>query len=58
MASPTLAELEKHAKRFGTRQVLETASSNGLRTSELRQLQLRLFEIEQQQPKRRRRVRR
>ena len=51
--SPALAEYEKHAEKFGSAMVMETASMNGFTT--LAHLQLRLFEIESQQPKRRRR---
>jgi hypothetical protein len=59
MGSPTLAELECHATKFGVAMVMETASANGFSMAELALLRLRLFEIESQQPKktRRRRVR-
>ena len=40
--SPALAEYEKHAEKFGSAMVMETASMNGFTT--LAHLQLRLFE--------------
>jgi hypothetical protein len=55
VTSPTLAEFERHAAKFGTAMVYETAASNGFTTEELKCLQLKLFEIERDQPKRRRR---
>ena len=55
--SRTIAAFEKHALRYGVALVHETAAANDFTEPELTWLQLRLFEIEQQQPKRRSRRR-